>query len=79
MNQRRRSSSPPLRAGNWAALTDLVDDDMLNTFAAVGTPKEVAAKIVERYRGKADRVSPVAYQPDVALLETLRREIAAAL
>ncbi len=68
-----------IREGRWAELTALIDDDVLNTFAVVGTPGEVAAKIVERYRGKVDRVSPVVYQPDVELLRTLRSEIAAAL
>ncbi len=68
-----------IRAGKWDELTGLIDDDILNTFAVVGTPKEVAAKIVERFAGKVDRISPVVYQPDVPLLATLREEIAAAL
>lgn len=67
------------REGRWAELANLVDDDMLHTFAAVGTPKEVAATIVERYTGKADRVSPVVYQPDLELLTVLREEIVSAL
>ncbi len=67
------------REGRWAELADLVDDDMLNTFAVVGTPKDVAAKLVARYAGKADRISPVVYQPDLELLTTLREEISAAL
>ena len=46
--------------------------------AVVGSPAEVAAKIKERYEGKIERVSPVVYQPDVALLATLRDEISKA-
>ncbi len=67
------------REGKWAEMASLVDDDILNTFAAVGTPAEVAKKIVERFRGKADRISPVVYQPDVALLARLRQAIGAEL
>jgi len=68
-----------MREGKWAELNDLIDDDLLNTFAVVGTPKEVASKIASRYQGKVDRISPVVYQPDVPLLTELRREIAAAV
>lgn len=68
-----------IREGKWEELTGLIDDDILNTFAVVGTPKEVAAKIVERFGGKVDRISPVVYQPDTELLKVLREEIAAAL
>ncbi|WP_243391585.1 TIGR03617 family F420-dependent LLM class oxidoreductase [Pseudohalioglobus lutimaris] len=65
-----------IRQGEWAQLNDLVDDEILNTFAVVGTPAEVAEKISTRFAGKVQRVSPVVYQPDVSLLATLRRELA---
>lgn len=67
------------REGNWAELTRLIDDDILNTFAVVGTPAEVAAQIATRFKGRVDRISPVVYQPDLALLTELREQIAAAL
>ncbi|MDX1736504.1 MAG: TIGR03617 family F420-dependent LLM class oxidoreductase [Halioglobus sp.] len=67
------------KQGKWVELAQLIDDDILNTFAVVGTPTEVAQKIAARYSAKVDRISPVIYQPDVALLAELRREIAAAL
>ena len=67
------------RAGNWMELTRLIDDDILNTFAVVGTPAEVARKIAARYKGKVDRISPVVYQPDVPLLTELRQQISAVL
>lgn len=67
-----------IREGKWAELSHLIDDDILNTFAVVGTPAEVGSKIAERFAGKVDRVSPVAYQPDVPLLQELRQQIAAA-
>ena len=64
-----------MREGKWGELNDLIDDDILNTFAVVGSPTEVAQKIADRYRGKAERISPVVYQPDVALLAELRLQI----
>jgi len=67
------------REGNWAELTRLIDDDILNTFAVVGTPAEVAAQIATRFKGRVDRISPVVYQPDLILLTELREQIAAAL
>jgi probable F420-dependent oxidoreductase len=67
------------REGKWMEMTNLIDDDMLNTFAVVGTPAEVAQQIVTRFKGKVERISPVVYQPDVALLTELRQQISAAL
>ena len=68
-----------MRAGQWTQLNDLIDDDILNTFAVVGTPAEVAQKIAARYRGKVERISPVVYQPDVGLLAELRCQISSAV
>ncbi|MEP4149062.1 MAG: TIGR03617 family F420-dependent LLM class oxidoreductase [Halioglobus sp.] len=68
-----------MRDGNWGELNDLIDDDILNTFAVVGSPAEVAQKIADRYRGKVERISPVIYQPDVALLAELRSQISSAV
>ena len=68
-----------IREGKWAELSALIDDDILHTFAVVGTPQEVGEKIVARYHGKVDRVSPVAYQPDTELLRKLRTSITDAM
>ncbi|MFK7974877.1 MAG: TIGR03617 family F420-dependent LLM class oxidoreductase [Halioglobus sp.] len=68
-----------IREGKWAELSSLIDDDILNTFAVVGTPAEVGKKIADRYAGKVERVSPVAYQPDIELLAELRKQIVEAL
>ena len=68
-----------IKEGKWAELSGLIDDDILHTFAVVGTPQEIGEKIVQRYSGYADRISPVVYQPDIALLTEVRRQIAAAL
>ncbi|QCQ89943.1 TIGR03617 family F420-dependent LLM class oxidoreductase [Rhodococcus sp. SGAir0479] len=42
--------------GEYAAMTDLVDDTMLATLAVHGTPEECAAEIVARFGDHADRV-----------------------
>jgi probable F420-dependent oxidoreductase len=68
-----------IRENKWMELAELIDDDILNTFAVVGSPKEVAGKIATRYSGKVDRISPVVYSPDIPLLTELRKEIAAAV
>lgn len=68
-----------VREGRWAELTALIDDDILQAFAVIGTPAEAARQIVARFHGSVERVAPVIYQPDVALLSELRREIAAVL
>jgi len=67
------------KEGKWMEMAELVDDEILNAIAVVGTPKEIAQKIAARFKGKADRISPVAYAPDVELLSTLCSEIRAAL
>lgn len=59
------------REGEWDAMADLVDDTILHTFACSGSPEEVAAKIRLRFEGHVERVSPVIYAPDTALLTRL--------
>jgi probable F420-dependent oxidoreductase len=65
------------KEGKWMEMAGLIDDEILNTIAVVGTPAEIAQKIADRFLGKADRISPVAYAPDVELLATLCGEIRA--
>lgn len=67
------------KEGKWMEMAGLIDEEVLNTIAVVGTPQEVGQKIAQRFKGKAERLSPVAYAPDVELLSVLRREIAAAV
>jgi probable F420-dependent oxidoreductase len=59
------------KQGKWMEMAELVDDDILNTFALVGEPLEVARKLVARFDGKVQRVSPVIYSADTELLQTL--------
>jgi len=45
------------RADRWAELGDLVDDEVLATFAAVGELGAVGAEVRARFAGLADRVT----------------------
>jgi len=45
------------KAGRWAEMPALIDDTLLARLAAVGTPKDVAAVIADRYGGAVDRVA----------------------
>jgi probable F420-dependent oxidoreductase len=44
------------KAGEWGAMGDAVDDEMLRTFAVVAEPDGVVAALVERFGEVADRV-----------------------
>lgn len=61
------------RESRWTDAARLVDDDVLGTFAVVGTPREAARAITARYRGVVDRISIVSgRQADPhTVLETL--------
>ncbi|MEU4332859.1 TIGR03617 family F420-dependent LLM class oxidoreductase [Nonomuraea dietziae] len=63
------------RAGRWAELPDAIDDTMLRTIAAVGSPKEVAAEIHARWREVATRLA--FYQPYTATPDTTGELLAA--
>lgn len=59
------------REGKWTEMAASVTDEMLDTFAVVGSPDEIAAGIAARGKGNFDRVSPVIYSPDLELLRAL--------
>jgi probable F420-dependent oxidoreductase len=63
------------KRGDWAGMAELIDDDLLESIAVVGTPDECAAQIVERY-GMADRVA--AYFPYYEIGDDLLAEFVAA-
>ena len=67
------------REGKWMEMAASVTDDMLQAFAVVGTPQEVAAAIKVRCEGKMERISPVIYQPDTEQLITLLKALKAEL
>ena len=45
------------KQGKWAEMGDLVTDEMLRTFAVVGTPDEVGPELRSRYGDVIDRLS----------------------
>ncbi len=45
------------KAGKWAELASRVPDDLVHLFAAVGTHKEIAGKIAERFGGLSDAIN----------------------
>jgi probable F420-dependent oxidoreductase len=51
------------REDKWTAMRDLVGDDVLETFAVVGAPDELGAKVRERFDGMVDRFSVYASYP----------------
>ena len=57
------------KAGRWDEMPGRIDDTMLSTLAAVGSPTEVAADIVARFGGLADRVG--FYTPYLVADDTL--------
>jgi probable F420-dependent oxidoreductase len=49
------------KQGRWGELGDHITEEMLETFAVVGTPEEIPAKLAVRYGGIAQRLSLVSY------------------
>ena len=45
------------KSGRWGEMAQTIDDTMLATLAAVGSPKEVAADIGDRFADRVDRVA----------------------
>ena len=43
--------------GLWGEMPGLIDDEMLETFALLGTPEQIPGALVGRYRDLADRLS----------------------
>jgi alkanesulfonate monooxygenase SsuD/methylene tetrahydromethanopterin reductase-like flavin-dependent oxidoreductase (luciferase family) len=42
--------------GRWGDMADLIDDEMLGTFAVLGEENQIAEGLAERYRGLLDRL-----------------------
>ena len=45
------------REGRWAAMAELIDDDVLDRFTLRGSPAQVGAALRDRYGGVVDRVA----------------------
>jgi probable F420-dependent oxidoreductase len=64
------------KRGEWATMTELITDDMVDTIAVHGSPDEVAAEIVARY-GDCDRIC--AYFPGYAAPDDLIADFVTAM
>lgn len=65
------------KEGKWAEMGEMIDDDMLNTFAVVAEPEAIAEELGKRFAGVIDRLSfYVPYRSDPgrwsAVMEQLR-------
>jgi probable F420-dependent oxidoreductase len=45
------------RTGKWMEMPALISDEMVETYAAVAAPEDLAAALKERYQGIADRIN----------------------
>ena len=55
------------KQGKWVEMGNLIDDEILNTFAVVGEPEQIASELHRRYGDVIDRISfyaPYASDPD---------------
>jgi probable F420-dependent oxidoreductase len=55
------------KRGEWVAMGDRIDDDMLQTFAVVGSPEEIPALMLARFGDVVDRImfyAPYRSDPD---------------
>ncbi|MGV0741734.1 LLM class F420-dependent oxidoreductase [Mycolicibacterium sp. XJ870] len=57
------------KQGRWQEMGSLIDDDVLHTIAACGSPAEIAAHIKDRVDGVSDRIC--LYQPGPIPVESL--------
>ncbi|MEN3321525.1 MAG: hypothetical protein V7643_4927, partial [Mycobacterium sp.] len=57
------------KQGRWEDMGRLIDDEMLHTIAACGSPAEIAAHIRDRVAGVSDRIC--IYQPGPIAVESL--------
>ena len=63
------------KQGKWNDMSALVDDEMLETIALVGTPAEIGAKVRAGRGTLVDRISPVAYTQNSELMKKMADEI----
>jgi probable F420-dependent oxidoreductase len=70
--------NPLSKEGRWVEMGDLIDDEVLTTFAVVAEPPEIAPELLRRYGDLVDRISfyaPYKAAPDTWLpvIEGLKR------
>jgi probable F420-dependent oxidoreductase len=59
------------KQGRWQEMGGLIDDDVLHTIAACGSPQEIAAHVRDRVDGISDRVC--VYQPGPIAADSLEQ------
>ena len=65
------------KAGRWAEMAGLIDDDMLGTFAVVAEPGDVAAAVRQRFGGVFTRLHLYVKPPlDAATMWPIVAELA---
>jgi probable F420-dependent oxidoreductase len=61
------------KQGEWDAMGELIDDDMMNTFSVVGRPEEIGPMLRAKLGGIVQRVSCyLTYDVDPAVLSAVR-------
>jgi probable F420-dependent oxidoreductase len=55
------------KQGEWVKMGELIDDDVLDAFAVVAEPEDVAATILRRFSGVVDRISFYRLHGDAAV------------
>ena len=66
------------KQGDWVGMGELIDDEILNTFAVVGEPHEIAPGLLARYGDVVDRLSFYAPgQGDISAYRSVMDEIKA--
>jgi probable F420-dependent oxidoreductase len=67
------------KQGEWAKMGELIDDEILHTFAVIGEPASIAGQLVERFGGVIDRISfYLPYRIDPAVVRALVDDLKAA-
>ena len=66
------------KQGRWEDMGKLIDDDILHTIAACGSPADIAAHIRDRVAGVSDRIciyqpGPIAMESLAAIVDALNR------
>jgi probable F420-dependent oxidoreductase len=65
------------KAGDWATMSALIDDEVLDTFAVVGEPAEIGPQVISRFSGLVDRFTlltpyPLAEEAAAAIVSGMR-------
>jgi hypothetical protein len=71
--------TPMSKAGRWTEMRELIDDDILDAFAIVAPPGQVAAAISKRYGDLFTRLhlylkAPLQKDVELSIAEELRRQ-----